>query len=180
MFERRFRLPVVAAFPARRACAALLFGLLCIQPSAHAVDANQPAPPFEAPAMVGALPIRLASHIGQVVLVDFWASWCGTCRHALPQLDRLRAEFASRGFEVIGVNVDENSQDGLNLLKGVAISYPLIRDPRGTIAQSYDVRAMPSSYLIDRRGVVRNVYRGYNNDELKSLQQAVARLVEEK
>jgi peroxiredoxin len=146
---------------------------------AGAVEIGQTAPAFEGAALRGDAPVRLEEYRGKVVFLDFWASWCGPCRQSLPALERLRAEFAARGFEVLAVNVDENPADGLDFVKRYAVTYPLAADPGGAVAQMYDVKAMPSSYLIDRKGVVRHVHRGFRNSDLPGLRQTLGQLLGE-
>jgi thiol-disulfide isomerase/thioredoxin len=150
-----------------RVFAILLLGLPLL---AGAVEPPQPAPPFPA----------LQAQQGKVVLVDFWASWCGPCRQALPAYEALRQEYGARGFEVIGIDVDQHPQDGAAALKRLQLSYPQVPDPQGAIAEAYDVAGMPSSYLVDRRGVVRRVHVGFEKEDIEPLRKTVAQLLEEK
>jgi thiol-disulfide isomerase/thioredoxin len=150
-----------------RALAALLLAPL---PAVYAVQPNQPAPLFEA----------LAQQHDKVVLVDFWASWCGPCRQAIPHYRALRREFAAKGFEVIGVDVDQNPRDGAAALQSLHPDYPQVADPQGRIAAQYDLPGMPTAYLLDRRGTVRRVQVGFDQNDIEPLHQAVAQLVEEK
>ena len=144
--------------------------LLALLPAAQAVEPNQPAPGFD----------TLDGHHGEVRLVDFWASWCGPCLQALPRYEALRREFHARGFEVIGVDVDQHPQDGTKLLKTLQLSYPQVADPQGRLAERYNVNGMPASYLVDRHGVVRQVQAGFEKNDIEPLRQAVAQLLEEK
>ena len=160
--------------------AILLLALLGAAPlPALAVESGQPAPAFEGASLRGGDALRLESYRGKVVYLDFWASWCGPCRQSLPQLEKLRNEIKARGFEVIAINVDENPQDGLNFLKKYPVTYPIVQDSHGVLAQLYDVKGMPSSYLIDRKGVVRYVHQGFNKKDLPPLREAVEQLVGE-
>lgn len=143
---------------------------LCLPLAVHAVEPKQPAPAFPA----------LDGQRGKVVLVDFWASWCGPCRVALPAYDKLRREYAAKGFEVIAVDVDQEARQGAAVLKQLKLSYPQVADPQGDIAQRYDPPGMPAAYLVDRRGTVRQVHLGYEPQDYEPLRQAVAQLVEEK
>jgi cytochrome c biogenesis protein CcmG, thiol:disulfide interchange protein DsbE len=151
----------------RPALAAAL--LLCL-PAAYAVQPQQPAPAFDA----------LAQQHGKVVLVDFWASWCGPCRQAIPHYQALRREFAAKGFEVIGVDVDQDPHDGAAALKSLHPDYPQVQDADGRIAQQYDPPGMPTAYLVDRHGTVRKVQVGFEQNDIEPLRQAVAQLLEEK
>ena len=137
---------------------------------AGAAETGQPAPSFPA----------LEAQRGKVVLVDFWASWCGPCLQALPRYEALRQELHAGGFEVIGVDVDQHPQDGAKLLKTLHLSYPQVPDAQGELAERYGVNGMPSSYLIDRRGVVRQTHTGFEKNDIEPLRKAVAQLLEEK
>ncbi|MBV8063130.1 MAG: TlpA family protein disulfide reductase [Nevskia sp.] len=150
-----------------RVCALLVLSLPL---TAGAVQPKQPAPSF--PALDG---LR-----GKVVLVDFWASWCGPCQLALPAYETLRKDYGARGFEVIGVDVDEHPQDGAAALKRLHLSYPQVQDPQGAIAERYELTGMPTSYLVDRRGLVQLVHLGFEPEDIAPLRKAVAQLLEEK
>ncbi|MDB5973849.1 MAG: TlpA-like family disulfide reductase [Nevskia sp.] len=145
-------------------------GLLGLLPAAQALESSQPAPSFPA----------LETQRGKVVLVDFWASWCGPCLQALPRYEALRQELHDGGFEVIGVDVDQRPQDGEKLLKTLHLSYPQVPDAQGDLAERYGVSGMPSSYLIDRRGVVRQTHTGFEKNDIEPLRKAVEQLLEEK
>lgn len=158
---------------------ALTLALLAAAPSADAVERGQPAPAFAGASLREGTALRLEDYRGKVVYLDFWASWCGPCRQSLPWMDALRGDYAAAGFEVIAINVDETPADALRFLERYPIRYPVVGDSAGTIAALYDVQDMPSSYLIDRRGVVRRVNRGFNRAEAGRLRLAVAALVKE-
>lgn len=163
-----------------RRIAGVLFALL-FPLSARGVETGQLAPVFEGvPLTAGAPPVRLGDYRGRVVYLDFWASWCTPCRQSLPLYERLRQDLSARGFEVIAVDVDENPQDGMKLQKEIRVSYPLVNDSKGVLASQYDVQVMPSSYLIDRRGVVRLIHRGFKTVDLSELRTTVVQLLEEK
>lgn len=98
---------------------------------------------------------------GKVVYVDFWASWCAPCRRSMPQLERLYREYRARGLVVVGVNKDVAIEDALRFLRPLGVTFPLVADRDDSVARAFDVRAMPSGYLVDRRGVVRFVHRGF-------------------
>jgi len=147
--------------------------------SAGAVQPGQPAPAFESAALTGGAPIRLADSLGKVVYLDFWASWCGPCRLSLPWMERLSQDYGARGLVVIAVNVDEKTADGRAFLQRFPVDFAVAVDPRGDVASLYDVQDMPSSYLIDRRGVVRAVHRGFNPQAARSVRdEALALLAE--
>lgn len=155
-----------------------VLGFLLSQ-SACAIEQGQPAPAFEGKPLAGTAPVHLADYKGRVVLLDFWASWCGPCRQSLPLFEKMRGEFGARGFEVVAVNVDEDPQDGLDFLKKYPVTYPTLRDPQGAIALQYDVKAMPSSYLIGRDGRVQVVKLGFYKNDMPKLRDAVTALLGE-
>ena len=156
----------------------LTVGLIVTTPGLAAGD-GQAAPAFSGRPLGGGEALQLEEFRGKVVYLDFWASWCGPCRQSLPWLEGLRRELRPLGFEVVAVNVDEDAADAKRFLKRYPVSYPVIGDARGVIAALYDVRDMPSSYLIDRKGVVREVHRGFNRDGAARLRQQVEALLAE-
>ena len=104
----------------------------------------------------------LVDHRGDVVMVNFWATWCGPCREEMPHLEALHQRYSSLGFTLLGVNVEENSQDALDwLAETMPVSFPILLDPENRVSELYDVVAMPSTVLIDRQGMVRHLHHGY-------------------
>lgn len=156
----------------------LLLALLAAHPAA-AVERGQPAPDFTGAPLQQGEPLRLEGFRGKVVYLDFWASWCGPCRRSLPWMEQLRQEFGDAGLVVIAVNVDESPADAVRFLRRFKAGYVVVGDARGVIAALYDVQDMPSSYLIDRSGVVREVHRGFSRADAPRLRAAVAALVAE-
>ena len=98
--------------------------------------------------------VSLHDFRGKVVFLNFWASWCGPCRGEMPGMDKLYREFKGKGFEIFAVNVKDKRDDALKFMKDLKISYPVALDPEGEIGLLYGAWAMPSTYLIDRKGVV--------------------------
>src|SRR5512138_2346761 len=99
--------------------------------------------------------VKLSELRGQVVLVDFWASWCAPCKTSFPALDALSREYRPRGVEVLAVNVDERRRDADAFLAARPHSMTVLFDPKGASAESFGVKGMPTSFLIDRQGVIR-------------------------
>lgn len=160
---------------------ALAFTLLVATAPAWALDAGAPLPALAAPSLDNPQrEVVLASTRGNVVYVDFWASWCGPCRQSMPLLDAFQKRFGAQGFRVIGVNKDVSAADAQRFLRSVPVGFTLVQDAGDALARAFDVKAMPSGYLADRRGVVRYVHRGFNAQSEAALEREIAALLEEK
>ncbi len=118
------------------------------------------APDFNLPSKAGA-PIALSKYKGSVVMLNFWASWCGPCRTEMPLMDQIYKKYAPAGFVLLGVNVDTDSTDAQKFLSQVPVSFPIAYDRENKVSKIYDVSAMPSTVFIDRKGRVRQLHRGY-------------------
>jgi peroxiredoxin len=143
---------------------------------ARALESGDAAPAFSAPGVTGGV-ISLASYRGRVVYLDFWASWCGPCAQALPALERLRREFPADAFSVVAVNVDQNPALAKSFLRRRPVGYPSALDPEGAIPGRYGVASMPTSFLIDRDGIVRHVHRGFRAEDEALLRERIQELV---
>lgn len=105
--------------------------------------------------------ITLSDLRGQVVMINFWASWCAPCRQEMPLLEQIHQRYAPLGFTLLGINVEENPADGQAFLRERPVSFPVLYDPENGVSKLYDVVAMPSTVLIDRQGNVRFLHHGY-------------------
>lgn len=123
--------------------------------------------------------IRLADLRGRVVLVDFWASWCAPCKASFPALDALYREFHPRGVDVLAVNLDERRRDADVFLAGRPHALTVVFDPKGASAEAFGVQGMPSSFLIDRNGIVRFAHMGYSGNVAESYRHELTMLVSE-
>jgi thiol-disulfide isomerase/thioredoxin len=115
---------------------------------------------------------------GQVVLIDFWASWCGPCKRTLPELARLGARHP--GLKVLAVSIDEDRAKAVGFLKGKDWGLQTLHDSGREVAASYDLAGMPSAVLIDRRGVLRGRWDGYTERDLGRMEAEARKLLEEK
>jgi cytochrome c biogenesis protein CcmG, thiol:disulfide interchange protein DsbE len=138
---------------------------------ALAVEPQQPAPAFSLAGLPSSpAPIALSNYKGKVVYVDFWASWCLPCKQSFPALNHLRQQYHAQGFEVIAINLDENLADAQTFLAKLPVNFPIALDPRGSIAEAYGIRGMPSAYIIDRQGKVRHVIEGFVSDDARKIE----------
>jgi thiol-disulfide isomerase/thioredoxin len=138
--------------------------------AARAVAPGSLVPEVAAPRLAGpGHRLDLKDLRGSVVYVDFWASWCVPCRQSMPSLEALYRKYRGRGFRVVGVNKDVARADALRFLKRIEVSFPLVADGDDAVAQAFDVRAMPSGYLVDRKGIVRFVHRGFTAETAAEL-----------
>ena len=148
--------------------------------AAAAVEAGAPAPAISMPALEDATrPVTIAGLKGNVVYVDFWASWCVPCRLSMPALDEMYRRHRARGFAVVGVNKDATVADARRFLARVPVTFTLVADPADAAARGFDVKAMPSGYLVDRKGVVRHVHRGFTAETGAALEREIDSLLRE-
>ena len=147
--------------------------------AACALEAGAPMPSLSAPRLGEGAPVELAALKGKVVYVDCWASWCVPCRLSMPTLDALYRKHSAQGFTVVGFNKDVEAADAQRFLQRVTVSFPLVLDAKDAAAQAFDVRAMPSGYLVDRKGVVRKVHRGFTQETAATLENEIADLLAE-
>lgn len=136
------------------------------------------APGFVLPSRAGDS-VSLDQLKGQVVMINFWASWCGPCRTEMPLLDQMYKRYRPLGFTLLGVNVEAETTDAEKWLAAVPVTFPVLFDRQNKVSKLYDVNAMPSTVFIDRKGHVRYLHRGYKNgDESEYLNQIRALLKE--
>ena len=121
--------------------------------------------------------LDLEPYEGQVVYLDFWASWCPPCLKSFPFMDELQAEYGDDGFVVIAVNLDEDSKDAREFMENTTVNFFVGRDEQGALATSYNVKTMPSTYLIGRDGVIKEVHRGFRSSDKDKIKQLVSSLL---
>ncbi len=123
--------------------------------------------------------IKLSELRGQVVLVNFWASWCGPCRQEMPILEKLYKKYKSLGFVILGVNVDDKPEQAESLLKLIDVSFPVVFDTDKKVSEKYKVTAMPSSFFIDRDGKMRSEHKGYLPEYEELYKHEIKKLIRE-
>jgi peroxiredoxin len=154
--------------------------LLCLglTGNAAAKAAQHPAPDFTLKSRTGDN-LKLSEMRGKVILINFWASWCGPCRQEMPVLDKLYRHYRPLDFTVLGVNVEQNSDKAKSLLKEVPISFPILFDNENKVSKLYDVKGMPSTVLVDRDGNIRYVHIGYKPGTEAEYQTQIRALIRE-
>jgi peroxiredoxin len=121
------------------------------------------APPWTALEPVGDAPASLGALRGKVVLLDFWATWCRPCRALAPRLSALQARYGAQGLQVLGVTTD-SAEAAAVFAQRTAMRYPVAIDRKGETSRAYEVSALPTLFVIDKRGVVRDIAVGYDED----------------
>jgi thiol-disulfide isomerase/thioredoxin len=117
------------------------------------------------PRAAAARNVDLASLKGNVVVLDFWAPWCGPCKHEMPVLDALARRMAPQGVMVVGVLVDQDRAGALEVLSKLNIAYPQLEDVQGQAQQAFDVRTLPSLVVLDRNGKIVAYHQGFTAEE---------------
>ena len=141
-------------------------------------DSSGPAPSFTLTTLTGQ-PDGLSQYKGQVVMVNFWATWCGPCQQEMPLLDQMYKKYKPAGFTLIGVNVDKESPAVKELLARKPVSFPVLLDPANQVSKAYHVDEMPSSVIIDRKGQIRYIHRGYKPGDENDYQDRIRQLIRE-
>ena len=138
----------------------LIFSVLAATSLASSCLVGQPAPDFALKSASGAN-LRLSEFRGDVVMINFWATWCGPCRQEMPLLDELYSTYQRVGFNLLGVNIDDDSGKAMNMIAELGVSFPVLFDTRKEVSKLYAVDAMPATIIVDRDGRVRHVHHGY-------------------
>lgn len=123
--------------------------------------------------------LGLSDYKGKVLYVDFWASWCGPCVVSMPLLNDLRNKYKDVGFEVIAINLDEDVLLAAKFLKQVNIDYPVVSDIHGIVAKQYKVNGLPTAYVIDVKGKIQLVHRGFKKSDINFIEAVVDKALSE-
>ena len=146
-----------------------------LTPSAHArVESGARFPALSQFSADGSIP----SYQGKVTLVDFWATWCAPCRASFPALSKLHGRYGNE-VAIIGVSIDENAADYAQFVRRYKPTFSTVRDVGQKIVSTVEVPTMPTSYLLDRHGVVRFVHVGFHDQTSAELQREIDQLLKE-
>jgi peroxiredoxin len=163
---------------ALRRTAFLLCGIGALALPVHAAEPTGNAPDFTLKSAVGSN-LRLQEQRGRVVMINFWATWCGPCRVEMPHLNRLYDKYRSAGFQLLGVNIDEDPAKAQALASKLGLQFPVLFDADKRVSKLYDLTTMPSTVLVDRDGRVRHVHRGYRDGLETTYEQQIRALLKE-
>ena len=141
-------------------------------------DTGAPAPQFSLGSRDGK-DVSLAQYHGQVVMINFWASWCGPCRTEMPLLESIYKKYNKLGFTLLGVNVEPDSKAAIDWLKDTPVSFPILFDKDSKVSKLYEVAGMPSTVIIDRTGKVRVLHRGYKPGDENEYMDSIRTLIRE-
>ena len=144
----------------RNTIIALIFSVLAASSLASGGLEGQMAPDFALKSSDGKN-LRLSEYRGNVVMINFWATWCGPCRQEMPLLDELYNRYERVGFNLLGVNIDDDSSRAMRMVEELGVDFPVLFDAQKEVSKLYEVGAMPVTVIVDRQGTVRFVHHGY-------------------
>lgn len=156
-----------------------MFAAMLLATVAVAGSSSGPAPDFSLQSLDGST-VRLSDLKGQVVLINFWATWCAPCREEMPLLDAIYQKYNRLGVELLGINVEDDASGARKYLNETPVTFPILFDPDGRVSKQYQVKAMPSTILVDRHGNVRHIHYGYKPGYENDYQDQIRALVREK
>jgi cytochrome c biogenesis protein CcmG/thiol:disulfide interchange protein DsbE len=157
---------------------AIVAALSCVAGTAWALAAGARAPEIGLRDRSNQM-VNLASLRGQVFVVDFWASWCAPCAQEMPFLEGLYASLHQEGFTVIGVSQDSDAGHIDTFLGRVHVSFPIAQDTGQAVAHRYGPGAMPTTFIVDRRGIVRYVHNGFRRGDAATIEREIRALIAE-
>jgi thiol-disulfide isomerase/thioredoxin len=145
---------------------------------AAALDLGAKPPPIDLPDLDG-VKVDLDALEGKVVVVGFWASWCGPCREEMPVLEAFHVKYAAEGLVIVGINIDHSAKKMNKFLKGSPVSFRIVHDPKVEVASKYEPPTMPSSYFIGRDGKLRHIQEGFRKKDTPTLEAHLKSLLAE-
>ncbi len=154
---------------------------LCYSSVSFAQKTDAPAPEFTGKLITGEK-FDLNDSKGEVVVLDFWASWCGPCREEMPFLARLQRAYRDDGVRVLAINVDTDARSMHAFLQdlGIALPFPILPDPEGSIPSLFEIKGMPTTVFIDTAGVIRFQHAGFRKSDENAYQDALVSLIHER
>lgn len=159
-----------------------LFVLALLLPvSAQAGLLNQPAPEFSLQDTYGRS-VSLKDFKGKVVFIDFWASWCSPCKEEFPELNRMLDKYKNSDVAVVAVNVDKKRShvdDFVGRFPTISNKLHILLDPQAKVIKTYNASAMPTSFILDKNGIVRYVHFGYRDTDPENWSEEIDKLLKQ-
>ncbi len=159
--------------------ASLILCLSVVSPAWAHLEGDTPPPQCQLSFLDGKLAEGWETMKGAVIYVDFWASWCPPCVKSFPFMSQLTHELKDKGLKVIAINLDESVEDAKEFLTKRSVNFPILIDASKQCAQDFGVIAMPSTYIIDKKGFVRHIHRGFRAGEAEELRSLIEQLLME-
>lgn len=158
--------------------APVLVLLMLVAVPLQAKEAKGPAPDFTLKSLDGPN-MKLSEQAGNVVMINFWASWCAPCRVEMPKLNDLYNKYKDLGFVLLGVNVEQQETPMRNFLQKRPVDFPILMDKGNDVSKLYNVIAMPTTVLVDRSGNIRYIHQGYKEGDEKKYRKMIKKLLRE-
>ncbi len=143
-----------------------------------AANPGEPGPDFTLTELGSGQLLALSELKGQIVYLDFWASWCGPCRKSLPLYEVMQTELPAGPFQIVAINLDENPEDARRFLEQHPVSYTILLDPEGNTAKQWQIKAMPSSFLLDRNGRIVHSWAGFEPSHIEDIRNEISLLLD--
>lgn len=157
----------------------ILICLFILASCGQAASKGEAAPEFALPHVTQTDIAKLSDYKGQVVYLDFWASWCKPCVESFPKLESLHLKYKDQGFNIIAINLDQKVELAKSFLNAHPVSYTVLYDKGANVAGQYGVSAMPSSFFIDKKGTVRLAHQGFSPGDEVKIEKAIQLLLAE-
>ncbi len=121
--------------------------------------------------------IQLSRYKGKVVYVDFWASWCVPCRKSFDWMNKMQSKYGDEGLKIIAINLDESKSKAKKFLQQLPASFEIAFDPKGSTAETYNIKIIPSSFIINQRGKIVHVSIGFQGNDGEKLETKIRQLI---
>lgn len=141
------------------------------------IASSCPAAEDVLPTVLPASEFNLEAYRGQVVLLDFWASWCAPCKHSLPWLSSMQEQYGEQGLQVVAVNLDDKLEAAEGMLASLHTGIQVFHDPKGKLAEKFQLEGMPSAYLHDRTGKLQACHVGFLPAECEDKEAQIRKLL---